>query len=339
MRLSDFDFPFDPSLVALYPIEPRDQARLLVLPRSGGIPAHHRVLDLPGLLHPGDLVVVNDTKVLPARFIGKKRSSGGQVDMLLVKELCEGEWEVFLKGRVRRGHVIDIAPKASAEILRRGTSRSVVRITAPCSVRELMQTVGYMPLPPYIKRVPQALDRHWYQTVFASRQGAIAAPTAGLHLTHRLLDALQRRDIHIATVTLHVGPGTFLPVRAERVQDHPMEAETVVVPQKTVDAVYQTKAAGHRVVAVGTTVVRTLEGAVNAEGKLFPKDGSTNIFICPGHRFCVVDGLLTNFHLPRTTLLLLVSALVGVERLREAYAEAVREHYRFYSYGDAMLIL
>ena len=339
MRLADFDFPFDPSLVALYPVEPRDHARLLVLPQSEHRLAHKRVLDLPNLRAPGDLVVVNDTKVLSARFIGRKRPSGGRVDMLLVKERVEGEWEVLLKGRVQRGHVIDLAPGASAEIVHRGPSRSVVRITAPCSVHELMHRVGHMPLPPYIKRLPQESDRQWYQTVFATQQGAIAAPTAGLHLTNRTLGDLRQRNIKVAKVTLHVGPGTFLPVTSENVQDHSMEAEDVVVSQETVEAVQHTKATGGRVIAVGTTVVRTLEGTVNAEGILLSKEGPTNVFICPGHRFCVVDGLLTNFHLPRTTLLMLVSALVGVERLREAYEEAVREQYRFYSYGDAMLIL
>jgi S-adenosylmethionine:tRNA ribosyltransferase-isomerase len=339
MLLSDFDFPFDPTLIADRPIEPREQARLLVLPRGGGACSHHRVADLPTLLAPGDVVVVNDTKVAAVRLTGRKRPGGGKIELVLVKDLGEDRWEVLLKGKVTAGQVIEFDPHASATVLTRGPSGTVIRITSRSPVRELIGAIGQMPLPPYIKRAPTEADRTWYQTAFARVEGSIAAPTAGLHLTKDLLEALRHRGISTAAVTLHVGPATFRPVMTTTVEEHQMGTEWAELPVDTAEAIGKTKAEGGRVVAVGTTVVRTLESAVRADGTVEPAQGDVSLFITPGYRFRVVDALMTNFHLPRTTLLMLVSAFTGLDRLRQAYQEAIGERYRLYSYGDAMLIL
>ncbi|MEW6542584.1 MAG: tRNA preQ1(34) S-adenosylmethionine ribosyltransferase-isomerase QueA [Nitrospirota bacterium] len=339
MLLADFDFPFDPELVATRPVEPRDQARLLLVPRTGGSWSHHRVHDLPALLRPNDLLVVNDTRVLAARLVGRKRPTGGKVELLLVKEREERTWEVLLKGKVEPGQVIELGQGATVTVLLRGAGETVVRFAGSRPVRELIEEVGLMPLPPYIKREPTGEDRTWYQTVFARTDGSIAAPTASLHFTERLLDALRGRGIGLATVTLHVGLGTFLPVKAPRVEEHRMLPERIVVPTETAETVEETKRGGGRIVAVGSTVARALEASAGERGRVKPIRGETDLFIAPGYRFQVIDALLTNFHLPRSTLLMLVSALAGVERLRAVYEEAVKERYRFYSYGDAMLIL
>jgi S-adenosylmethionine:tRNA ribosyltransferase-isomerase len=294
---------------------------------------------LPSLLEPGDLLVVNDTKVLPARLTGRKRPGGGKVEMVLVRELAGDKWEVLLKGRVAPGQVIDLENGVSASVVQQGASGTIVQIGSTRPVREVIREIGQMPLPPYIKRAPTAEDQEWYQTVFACAEGAIAAPTAGLHFTETLLTALRRRGIGIATVTLHVGPGTFRPVVTERIEDHVMMPERFEVSAETAGLVQRTRSAGRRIVAVGTTVVRTLEAAAEPGGIVQPKQGETGLFITPGYRFRVADALMTNFHLPRTTLLMLVSAFVGVEQLKEAYQTAIEGRYRFYSYGDAMLIL
>jgi len=339
MLLSDFDFPFDPSLIADRPMEPREQARLLVLPRGGGPCAHRRVADLPALLTPGDVVVVNDTKVVAVRLTGRKRPGGGKVELVLVKDLGEDRWEVLLRGKAAAGQVIDFNGRASATVLTRGRSGTVIRMASQSPIRELIRDIGQMPLPPYIKRAPTEADRTWYQTAFARVEGSIAAPTAGLHLTNSLLEALRRRGIGTAAVTLHVGLATFQPVTVSHLQDHPMGSEWFEVSAETIATIERGKREGGRIVAVGTTVVRALETAADAGGTLRPGTGETNLFIVPGYRFRVVDAMVTNFHLPRTTLLMLVSAFTGVERLRQAYREAIGERYRLYSYGDAMLIL
>lgn len=338
MLLSEFDFPFDPSLIATEPATPRDQARLLVVDRRGGPLGHRHVSELPQLLTPGDILVVNDTKVLPARMLGTKRPGGGTVELLLVREIELDLWEVLVKGAFRPGQMIDLEGNARAHVVERGAS-CVIRIESACPVRELLQRVGHMPLPPYIKRPSTTADRAWYQTMFAREEGAIAAPTAGLHFTPRLIETLRGKGIRLATITLHVGTGTFRPVVAEHVQDHRMDAEVMEVSTETVQMVRETKAAGGRVVAVGTTSARALESAAREHGELRPFQGNTDLFIVPGFTFRVADALMTNFHLPRTTLLMLVSALTGVDLLREAYREATQARYRFYSYGDAMLIM
>lgn len=338
MRLADFDFPFDPSLIATEPVTPRDQARLLVIDRRDGTLRHQRVAELPRFLTPGDLLVVNDTQVMAARMMGRKRPGGGAVELLFVREIESDLWEALVKGRFRPGQIIDLDGGACAHVVERGAS-CLVRIESTCPVRELFQRAGHMPLPPYIKRPPTTSDRAWYQTMFAREEGAIAAPTAGLHFTPDLVERLRNNGIRLARITLHVGRGTFRPVTAEHIEQHRMEPEAVAVSAETVRMVEQAKATGGRVVAVGTTVVRALESTAGEGGKLTPFHGQTGLFIMPGYRFQAVDALLTNFHLPRTTLLMLVSALTGVERLREAYRAAIESRYRFYSYGDAMLIL
>jgi S-adenosylmethionine:tRNA ribosyltransferase-isomerase len=338
MQLSDFDFPFDPELIADRPAEPRDRARLLVVPRYGGGCTHHHIADLPMLLRSNDLIVVNDTKVMPVRLSGRKRPGGGRVELVLVREIGTGTWEALVKGGGKPGQVIDLAPDASVTVIQCSEAYTTVKLSSARPIHELLQRIGHMPLPPYIKRSPHDGDRVWYQTVFARSEGAVAAPTAGLHFTNELLGMLSERGIETATITLHVGPATFRPVKANRIEDHAMPPEHIEVPQKTADGIARTKACGGRIVAVGTTVVRTLEAAVSEDGSVHPMKGESSLFIFPGYRFRVVDALLTNFHLPRTTLLMLVSAFTGLERLRTAYAESVKERYRFYSYGDAMLI-
>jgi S-adenosylmethionine:tRNA ribosyltransferase-isomerase len=338
MQLSAFDFPFDPALVATQPVSPRDQARLLVLERATGGMAHRHVFELPELLQPGDLLVVNDTRVMPARVTGVKQPTGRKVEVLFVKDLGGDVWEILVKGRVRVGHVITFDGGGRATLLQRDAAGTKVRVESPVPFAQFLRAQGTMPLPPYIKRPPSPEDREWYQTYFANKEGAIAAPTAGLHFTPRLIAALQARSIGVATVTLHVGPGTFKPVTADRIEDHGMDAEYFEIGDETAKAIAQTKGAGGRIVAVGTTVVRTLETAAHENGDVVPMSGETRLFITPGYRFRAVDVLMTNFHLPRTTLLMLVTAFAGLDAVRNAYAAAVHERYRFYSYGDAMLI-
>ncbi len=339
MQLSEFDFPFDPELVAAQPVMPRDQARLLVLHRVTHQLSHRHVSDLPVWLESDDLLVVNDTKVVPARVPGFKQPQGTPVDVLFVKDLGNEIWEIMVKGNFRAGQVIQFGARASATIVKRDATGTQVKIDSHIPVPQLLREQGEMPLPPYIKRASTPEDHRWYQTLFARSEGAIAAPTAGLHFTPQLISRLEAEGIRIATVTLHVGPGTFKPVSAERIEDHRMGEEAFEIREETANAIAQTKQAGRRVVAVGTTVVRALETAARERGFVVPMSGQSRLFITPGFHFRVVDALMTNFHLPRTTLLMLVSAFAGVGLVRKAYEEAVRERYRFYSYGDAMLIL
>ena len=336
MLLSEFDFPFDSALIADHPIEPRDQARLLVVPKGGGACTHHHVADPPAFLTSKDLLVVNDTKVLPARFSGRKRPGGGHLELVLVKPLGPDRWEVLCKG-TKPGQVIELDGGATATVVEQRADGIIMKFSS--SVPALLEKIGRMPLPPYIKRDPHEQDRLWYQTLFARAAGAIAAPTAGLHFTERLLAALRAKGVKTAMVTLHVGPATFRPVTAERIAEHRMGTEWAELSPQTAAVINETRKAGGRIVAVGTTVVRTLEAAASADGTVKPMKGEVSLFITPGYQFKVVDVLMTNFHLPKTTLLMLVSAFAGLEPLRAAYAEAVREKYRFYSYGDAMLIL
>ena len=339
MQLSEFDFPFDSSLIAAQPSLPRDHARLLVLQRLDRSLAHRRVDELPNLLRPGDLLVVNNTKVLAARVAGRKSSSGAEVEILFVKDLGDAIWEVLIKGTFSPGQIIEMGAEASAVVIERGAIRTTVRVESPIPFSEWLRQHGRMPLPPYLKRAPTDQDREWYQTLFALHEGAIAAPTAGLHFTPELLARLRQSGIGLTAVTLHVGVGTFKPVTVDRIEDHQMGAEWIEVGAEAVRSIEQVRAAGGRIVSIGTTVVRALETAARGDGRIRPYCGETDIFMTPGFSFKVVDALLTNFHLPRTTLLMLVSALAGTELLRQAYADAVRERYRFYSYGDAMLIL
>ncbi|MGE0644321.1 MAG: tRNA preQ1(34) S-adenosylmethionine ribosyltransferase-isomerase QueA [Nitrospira sp.] len=339
MRLSDFEFPFDPALVASQPVSPRDRARLLVLDRATQQYTHRQVTDLSDVLRPGDLLVLNDTRVLAARVPGVKRSTGKPVEVLFVRELEAKRWEIMVKGSFRVGQVIEFDLDSRVTIVKRDATGTEAMVESPFPVTRLFDEHGSMPLPPYIKRAPTQEDRQWYQTVFARQAGAIAAPTAGLHFTEELFQRLSDLGIKVATVTLHVGPGTFKPVTVDRIEDHQMGAERFAISDETVKAIQTTKAAGGRVVAVGTTVVRTLETVMRENGEMVPISDESRLFITPGFQFKVVDALMTNFHLPKTTLLMLVSAFAGIEPIRKAYEEAVKERYRFYSYGDAMLIL
>jgi len=334
MRLSDFDYELPEALIAQRPPEARDGGRLMLL-RAGGALEHRTVPDLPDLVEPGTLMVVNDSRVLPAR-LWARRPSGGRVELLLLEKLGqEGgreRWRCML--RASKG------PRGGEVLVLEGADVEVTVAAEPVGGRaEVLlgpgtaQRHGSMPLPPYIRRADEAADRERYQTVYCREEGSVAAPTAGLHFTDALLEALRARGVEIARVTLHVGPGTFQPVRVEQVEAHRMEEERFEVPEETAAAIARAKGEGRKVLAVGTTVVRTLEATGGRAGA-----GRTELFIRPGHRFAVVDRLLTNFHLPRSTLLMLVSALAGRERVLAAYAEAVRLGYRFYSYGDAMLI-
>ncbi|MCG3130055.1 MAG: S-adenosylmethionine:tRNA ribosyltransferase-isomerase [Phycisphaerae bacterium] len=349
LTLDDLDYVLPESLIAQQPVEPRDAARLLVVGPGDAI-AEARVADLPRFLRPGDLLVLNDTRVVAARFF-LRRTSGGRVEGLFLREQTPGRWEVLLRnaGRCREGERLSFETECSrppAVTLReRGDDGHwLIEVTPPHRAADVLALVGMTPLPPYIRRDAGALralevtDRERYQTVYAKSPGAAAAPTAGLHFTPELLAALRRRGIEQAFVTLHVGEGTFKPVTADRLEDHVMHAESFDLPEATVEAIRRCRERGGRVTAVGTTTVRVLESCVDKAGTLVPRSGQTRLFILPPFRFRTVDVLLTNFHLPRSTLLALVMAFGGVERIRAAYRRAVETGCRFYSYGDAMLV-
>jgi S-adenosylmethionine:tRNA ribosyltransferase-isomerase len=341
LRLSDFDYDLPPGRIATRPVEPRDSARLLVVRRGGG-PFEDRVFrDLPDLLDPGDLLVVNDTRVIPARLVGRRVGTGGEVEVFLLREEEGRRWRALLGPARRMRPGVRIAfEAASCEVVaeHEGGERSVV-FAGDEPVLSIAGRVGAVPLPPYMQREADAADEDAYQTVFARVPGAVAAPTAGLHLTEALLARLAARGVGLATVTLHVGPGTFRPVTVDDVSQHRMDAEPYVVPAASASAIAATKAAGRRVVAVGTTSTRTLEAVSAEHGRVVAGAGLTDLFLRPGHSFRAIDALVTNFHLPRSTLLMLVSAFAGRERVLEAYAHAVASGYRFYSYGDAMLLV
>lgn len=347
MKVADFDYELPSDRIAQEPASPRDASRLLVLDRDGGPIRHRRFSDLPDELRAGDLLVLNDTRVLPARLRGTK-PSGGRVELLLI-ESAGGPpdapvWRCLLRASKspRPGARVALDAGLSAELLSREDETWVVRLFHP-SGDPLAAVVasGTMPLPPYIRRDEddprEAEDRERYQTVFARELGAVAAPTAGLHFTPELLAEIEGRGVEIARVTLHVGLGTFLPIRVERVEDHRLHDEAYEIPESTAAAVVRARSRGGRVVAVGTTVVRTLETAA-IDGGVRAGSGRSALYIVPGFRFRAIDAMITNFHLPRSTLLMLVCAFAGRERVLDAYATAVRERYRFYSYGDAMLL-
>lgn len=337
MLTSDFDYELPGELIAQEALS-RGESRLLVLPAAGS-PQHRRIRDLPDLLRAGDLLVINDTRVIPARLFAT-RPSGGRVEVLLAERSSELEWTALVKPgrRARPGTVLQFGEGVAATVLdREEDGRHRLRFDRDVTAH--LQRLGHVPLPPYIKRPDRPEDRERYQTIWAERPGAIAAPTAGLHFDEALLAALREREIEIAPVTLHVGLGTFKPVTATLVHEHRMDAERWEVPRRTAAAIARRKEGAGRVVAVGTTVVRTLEAcAAERHGEVGAGSGATDLFITPGFSFRVVDLLLTNFHLPRSTLLMLVCAFAGRDRVLAAYREAIHERYRFYSYGDAMLL-
>jgi len=339
MRVDLFDYELPPELIAKHPARPRDAARLLDM--TGTALADRTIRDLPGLLQAGDLLVVNDTRVIPSRLDGKRGEA--RIEATLHKRLGPGRWAAFARPakRLRPRDRVDFAEGFGAEVISRDGGEVVLDFGLDDdALLAKLGAVGRMPLPPYIKRganESHAEDRADYQTLFAARDGAVAAPTASLHFTPEILAALEDRGVGRATVTLHVGAGTFLPVTVEDTDEHPMHSEWAEVNAETVQRIKETKAAGGRVIAAGTTSLRVLESAART-GVLEPYSGETDLFITPGFDFRVIDLLLTNFHLPRSTLLMLVSAIAGRERILEAYEHAIRSGYRFFSYGDACLL-
>ncbi|HKZ73480.1 MAG TPA: tRNA preQ1(34) S-adenosylmethionine ribosyltransferase-isomerase QueA [Steroidobacteraceae bacterium] len=335
MRRADFAYDLPPDLIAQMPLAERSASRLLVLDGRNGALDDRTMGDLPGLLEPGDLLVFNDTRVVPARLTGAKRS-GGRVEVLLERALDAGSALVQMRASkpVRPGLEIETAGGVLRVLERR---EDLFVVATPEPPIAFFERWGEVPLPPYIRRTPTPADRERYQSIFAAERGAVAAPTASLHFDARLCDALAKRGLRRAFLTLHVGAGTFQPVRTEELEAHVMHAEAVTVSAATCEAVARTRASGGRIVAVGTTVARALEAAA-LDGELRPFAGDTRLFIRPGFRFRVVDVLLTNFHLPESTLLMLICAFAGREPVLKAYEHAVRARYRFFSYGDAMLL-
>lgn len=340
MRTKDFDFELPQELIAQTPIEKRDASRLLVLDKNSGAWEHRHFFDLPAYLHPGDCLILNNSRVLPARLLGHRLPGGGACEVLLLIDRGEDTWECL----VRPGKKMRVGTKVSfgegqltGEVVEElpGGNR-LVHFTYEGIFLEVLDQLGKMPLPPYIKAELQ--DRERYQTVYSKVNGSAAAPTAGLHFTPELLDEIRAMGVHIAYVTLHVGLGTFRPVKEEEITDHEMHSEYCVIPQETADLINATKQNGGRVICVGTTSCRTLESWAEEDGTMKASAGWTDIFIYPGYRFKVMDALVTNFHLPESTLLMLVSALAGREHVLAAYKEAVKERYRFFSFGDAMFI-
>ena len=348
MNVADFDFDLPDELIAQEPAAERGGSRLLVMDRAAGRITHHRFSDLPAILRSGDLLVVNDTRVFPARLIGTRLPGRGAAECFLLHPAAQPDTWIALVHpgqRLREGSRMTFEHGGRvlhAEVVgRHFHGRRTVRLWTEdgSPVGETIDAIGHIPLPPYIKRPDTPTDRDRYQTIYARARGSIAAPTAGLHFTPELLDALSRRGIERATVTLHVGYGTFQPVRVDRVEDHQVESEHYEVTPHTAAALTRAKRDGRRVIAVGTTTTRTLESlTVTPGGDVLPGAGETTLFIYPGFTFRLVSGLITNFHLPQSSLLMLVSAFAGREHVLAAYREAVAERYRFYSYGDAMFI-
>lgn len=335
MKVSDFDFFLPKSLIAIRPLKKRDASRLLVLHRDGSI-EHKNFTDLPSYLNKGDMLLINDTKVFPARLTGYKKN-GDKLEILLVKEKEKDVWEILSKGKFTGR--LTFSDNFSAEIY----EGKIAHFSYFGELSENIWKYGKMPLPPYIKRLPDDSDRETYQSIFAKNVGSIAAPTASLHFSERVIDEISSKGVTIRQLTLHVGIGTFKPIRTENVEEHSMESEYFEIKNELIEEIKNTKSTGNKIVAVGTTTTRAIEGYFNNRcniksigGKLV---GITDYFIYPGHKFKVIDSLITNFHLPRSTPLILASAIIGREKLINAYKEAIERRYRFLSYGDAMLIL
>lgn len=340
MKTSDFNFYLPEELIAQTPIEQRDTSRLLVLNKETGEVSHRHFFDLPSFLEPGDCLVLNNSRVLPARLIGRREPGGGAVEIVLLIDRGENVWECLVRpGRkVKPGVRVSFGNgELKAEVLevKEGGNR-LIRFEYEGIFLERLEQLGKMPLPPYIKEELQDAER--YQTVYSKEVGSAAAPTAGLHFTQELLDRLTAKGVKVCYVTLHVGLGTFRPVKVDNILDHEMHSEFCIIPAETAETINQTKREGGRIICVGTTSCRTIESWAAEDGTLRESSGWTNIFIYPGYKFKVLDCLVTNFHLPESTLIMLVSALAGREKVMDAYRQAVEEKYRFFSFGDAMLI-
>lgn len=340
MQTRDFYFDLPQGLIAQTPAEPRDASRLMTLDKTTGKVGHHRFRDIIDMLFPGDCLILNDSRVLPARIYGVKETTGAHVEFLLLKNRGEDLWEALAKPgkRAKPGSRFSFGEGLLhgeiTQVLEDGNR--LIRFAYDGVFFQLLDRIGQMPLPPYIKEKLE--DKERYQTVYSRESGSAAAPTAGLHFTPELLEAIQAKGVNLGFVTLHVGLGTFRPVSAEKITDHKMHAEHYYMPAETARLIHQTKAQGGRVIGVGTTSCRTIESVAQREGCFRESAGWTDIFIYPGYRFQGIDGLITNFHLPESTLIMLVSALAGRENVLRAYAEAVQEQYRFFSFGDAMFI-
>lgn len=342
MDVQQFDFELPEHLISQHPLADRTASRLLVLHKETGNILHQRFTNLIDHLVPGDVLVLNDSRVLPARLIGEKEGTGAKIEVLLLKSLGDDRWETLVKPgkRVKPGTVIVFGGGLLRCVCEESTDMGgrIVRFSYEGIFYEILERLGTMPLPPYIHE--QLEDQERYQTVYARERGSAAAPTAGLHFTKEYLEQIAAKGVHIATITLHVGLGTFRPVSADRVEEHVMHAEYYEISQETADVVNAAKEEGRRVIAVGTTSCRTLETVGSAHGgRLAATSGWTDIFIYPGYHFSIIDGMLTNFHLPKSTLVMLVSALAGKENILNAYKSAVEQEYRFFSFGDAMLII
>lgn len=340
MNTKDFYYDLPQELIAQTPLKDRSASRLLVLNKETGAIQHRHFYDIYDMIQPGDCLVMNNTRVIPARLYGVKEGTGGKIEFLLLKRLDINTWEIILKpGRKARtgSRFIFGNGLLRAEVLEvKEDGNRIVRFEYEGIWEELLDRLGEMPLPPYIKEKLE--DKERYQTVYSKIEGSAAAPTAGLHFTTELLKRLEEKGVHTAYLTLHVGLGTFRPVSVENVEDHKMHSEYYEISAQTAETINAARTAGGRIIAVGTTSVRTLETAAEADGKLHEQSGNTDIFIYPGYQFKAVDALITNFHLPESTLMMLVSALAGKEHIFRAYEEAVKEKYRFFSFGDAMFI-
>lgn len=338
-KTSDYDYTLPKELIAQTPVEPRDCSRLFVLKRDGTY--EHKIFkDIVDYLHPGDVLVRNNTRVIPARIYGEKQGTGAKIEFLLLKRLCMDTWEIILRPakRTKVGTKIVFGNGLLIGEIReeKPDGNRIVQFTYDGVFEDILDRIGNMPLPPYITE--RLADKERYQTVYAKEEGSCAAPTAGLHFTNELLDRIRAKGVLIADVLLHVGLGTFRPVSEETIEAHKMHSEYYQVSQETADLINQAKARGNRIVSVGTTSTRVLETVATRHGKVIADEGETDIFIYPGYSFKVIDSLITNFHLPQSTLVMMVAALCGRERILDAYACAVREKYRFFSFGDAMLI-
>lgn len=341
MDVKDFYYDLPEELIAQDPLEKRSNSRLMVLDKKSGDVTHRHFYDIKEYLKPGDCLVINNTKVIPARLFGEKEETHSKIELLLLKRKTDDVWETLVKPGKKakigakfsfgdgllKGEIIDIVEDGNR----------LIRFTYDGIFEEILDQLGQMPLPPYITHELQ--DKNRYQTVYAKYDGSAAAPTAGLHFTEELLDEIRAMGVNIAEVTLHVGLGTFRPVKVDQIQDHHMHSEFYMIPQESADLINRTKEEGGRIICVGTTSTRTIESAADENGRLKECSGWTDIFIYPGYQFKVLDGLITNFHLPESTLVMLVSALAGREHVLAAYQEAVKEKYRFFSFGDAMLII
>ncbi len=340
MEVSDFYYELPEELIAQDPLQNRSDSRLMVLNRKDGTITHRHFNEITEYLHPGDCLVINDTKVIPARLMGVKQGTGAGIEVLLLKNKGNNVWETLVKPgkKARPGAVISfgdgLLTGEVTDVVEDGNR--LIRFTYEGIWEELLDRLGQMPLPPYITH--ELKDKNRYQTVYAEHEGSAAAPTAGLHFTEELLDKIRMQGVKIAKVTLHVGLGTFRPVKVQKIEDHHMHSEYYTISEETANIINETKASGGKIISVGTTSTRTLETAAGEDGRIKPCSGWTDIFIYPGYRFRVVDSLITNFHLPESTLLMLVSALYDREHILEAYRTAVAEKYRFFSFGDAMLI-